>query len=149
MKAHDEKVHEQMHLAHRNAEHHLERKVSQEFQTASGKGLKEVNMSLTVTFQETIVAWFTQKFSLKARVVLAELKAFIVGCFQYTPPRVAMFRHFFSRSLNANDTTAVDSTSCLDHFISLHTTLFPDLRFRWHINDAITSHDACHVSVRF
>jgi hypothetical protein len=82
--------------------------------------------------------------------LLAELKAFIVGCFQHAKIRIQLFKYFFSKSgngtLNQDDSRAnVDRTSAANHAMELIMRTFPDLKLRRNFTASIDEFSAVYV----
>jgi hypothetical protein len=96
------------------------------------------------SLQESIAAWFKNRFSFKADVVLEELKSFIVGCYKSANHRVALFKYFFTRDERL-DSEAPDRTRTFRHFDALMGKLEPSLAIKSFINRAEKAHGDCYV----
>jgi hypothetical protein len=108
------------------------------------------NIKELPNFQESIVSFFSNRFSRKAKVILAELKAFIMGCFQFQQIRTQSFKYFFSeadytRAHSQLGKKNADRSSSVAHYLKCMQVMFPDLRFKYHIEASAEKYGTCYV----
>lgn len=96
------------------------------------------------TFQQHIVNVFRETYSNAGLRLLAELKSFIVGCYQHGDSRIELLKYFFTKPENAMS-ASIDRTSAANHAMELMMRTFPDCNLRRKFTTSINTFSAVYV----